>query len=113
MILNSKVYDTIKWLVLVAIPAVSAAYFGLAPYWGFPNPTEVTGTLAIIATLLGTMVGISSQTYKNSELSNAGILNVDTTTDVPDLYVALKEDPAALIGQKRVTFKINQVTESK
>lgn len=113
MILNSKVYDIIKWLVLVALPAFSAAYFGLAPYWGWPNATEVTGTLAIIATLLGTMVGISGQTYKNSELSNAGVLNVDTTTEIPDLYVALKENPAALLGQKKVTFKVNQVTESQ
>lgn len=111
MILNDKLYNVLKWLVLVAIPATSAAYFGLAPYWGWALVEQVCGTLAILATFLGTLIGISNASYYKSDSSNSGVLNVkEDEEEGTGLYLDLKQDPASLVGKKHVTFKVNQLS---
>lgn len=61
--LNNKVYDVLKWVALIFIPAVGALYFGLAQIWGFPYGEEIVGTLTLIDTFLGALLGISTVQY--------------------------------------------------
>ena len=63
MKLNDKVYDVLKWIALILIPAVGALYFGLARIWGFPYGEEIVGTLTLIDTFLGALLGISTAKY--------------------------------------------------
>ena len=63
MKLSNKVYDVLKWIAMILIPAVSALYFGLSQIWGFPYGEEIVGTLAVIDTFLGALLGISSSKY--------------------------------------------------
>lgn len=68
MKLSNKTYDTLKWIVMICIPALTTAYVGLAAVWGFPYAEEVAKTSAVICTLLGALLGISSaQYYKGNE----------------------------------------------
>ena len=62
--MDSKIYDILKWMVLVFIPALTTAYVGLSAIWGWPYAEEVAKTSAIICTLLGTILGISNLQYK-------------------------------------------------
>lgn len=62
--MNSKVYDIMKWCVLVFIPALTTAYVGLSAIWGWPYAEEVAKTSAIVCTLLGALLGISNLQYK-------------------------------------------------
>lgn len=63
MILSNKAYDILKWIAMIFIPAISALYFGLSQIWGFPYGEEIVGTLALIDTFLGALLGISSEKY--------------------------------------------------
>ncbi len=63
MKLNDKVYDLLKWICMVVIPAMTTAYVGLAAVWGWPYATEVAKTSAVICTLLGALLGISTAQY--------------------------------------------------
>jgi hypothetical protein len=68
MQINSKVYDVLKWVTMIVLPALATAYVGLAAIWGFPYADEVAKTTAVICTLLGALLGISSaQYYKDGE----------------------------------------------
>lgn len=67
MMLSNKVYDILKWAVMIAIPALTTAYVGLAAVWGWPCPDAVAKTSAIICTLLGALLGISTAQYNKSE----------------------------------------------
>lgn len=67
MMLSNKVYDILKWCVMIAIPALTTAYVGLAAVWGWPCPDAVAKTSAIICTLLGALLGISTAQYNKSE----------------------------------------------
>jgi hypothetical protein len=63
MVLNNKVYDILKWVVVIVIPAITTAYVGLAAIWGFPYATEIAKTSAVVCTLLGALLGISTAQY--------------------------------------------------
>lgn len=63
MKLDNKVYDVLKWIVMIVIPAVTTAYVGLAAIWGFPCAEEVAKTSSVICTLLGALLGISTALY--------------------------------------------------
>lgn len=59
----NKVYDILKWVALILLPAVGALYFGLSQIWGFPYGEEIVGTISIIDTFLGALLGISTMNY--------------------------------------------------
>ena len=63
MMLPDRVYDILKWCVMIAIPALTTAYVGLAAVWGWPYAEEVAKTSAVICTLLGALLGISTAQY--------------------------------------------------
>ena len=63
MKIDNKVYDILKWIVMIVIPALTTAYVGLAAIWGFPYAEEVAKTSAVICTLLGALLGISTAEY--------------------------------------------------
>ena len=58
MILNNKVYDVLKWIALIALPATATLWFTIAKIWGLPYIAEITGTMVAVDTFLGTLLGI-------------------------------------------------------
>lgn len=63
MKLPDKVYDVLKWIVLVCLPALTVAYVALAGIWGWPFADEVAKTSAAVCALLGALLGISTAQY--------------------------------------------------
>ena len=62
--LPNPIYDAIKFIVTVVLPAVSVLYVGLAGIWGWPYADEVSRTIAVVYTFLCAIMGISSYTAK-------------------------------------------------
>ena len=72
MLFDNKVYDILKYIALIVLPAIGALYFGLAKIWGFPFGEEIVGTITIIDTFLGTLLGISTNQYnKNNKVDES------------------------------------------
>ena len=67
LILNDKIYDVLKWITMVVLPALATAYVGLAAIWHFPYADEVAKTTAVVCTLLGALLGISTAQYNKKE----------------------------------------------
>ena len=65
MKINNKVYDILKWVALIVLPAVATLYGALAPTWGWPFAEEIVYTITAVDTFLGTLLGISNLSYKN------------------------------------------------
>lgn len=63
MKLPDKLYDVLKWVTMIVIPALATAYVGLAGVWGWPYADEVAKTSAVVCTLLGALLGISTAQY--------------------------------------------------
>lgn len=66
MTLPNKVYDVLKWLVLVVIPAVTTFYVVLDRLfqWGL---AEIVATISsALCTCIGAIVGISTAQYNKN-----------------------------------------------
>lgn len=66
-ILSDKAYDIMKWVALVLLPALGTLYFGLAGIWGFPYGEQIVGTITVLDTFLGVILGISTVQYNKKE----------------------------------------------
>lgn len=64
--LNNKLYNVLKWAVMIAIPACATLYFALATIWGLPYGEQVVATMTATATFLGALIGISTKNYNQS-----------------------------------------------
>lgn len=71
-LLSDNVYTILKWLTMIVLPALATAYVGLASIWGWPYADEVAKTTAVICTLLGALLGISTAQYNKLEPPNEG-----------------------------------------
>lgn len=65
--LTNKTYDTLKWIAQIVLPALGALYFGLSQIWGLPYGEEVVGTIAVVDTFLGALLGISTAQYNKTK----------------------------------------------
>ncbi len=112
--LTNKYYDNLKFFALVLLPALGAAYFGLGGVWDLPKVTEVVGTITVVDTFLGVVLGLSSSTYKKSDAPYDGTMNVVQKTDGSMTYdLSLNGDPAALANQRAVSFKVARPVDTK
>lgn len=63
MTLSNKVYDVLKALVTVAIPACTTFYVTLDSIFGWGFGDTVAKVSSAVCTLIGALLGISSATY--------------------------------------------------
>jgi hypothetical protein len=64
MVLTNYVYDRLKWIAQILLPAIATLYFALAQIWGFPYAEQIVGTITAVDAFLGVILGISSAQYK-------------------------------------------------
>jgi hypothetical protein len=64
--MSNKIYDILKWIAQLLLPAIGTLYFALAGIWGFPFGEEIVGTITAIDTFLGVILGISSINYNKN-----------------------------------------------
>ena len=67
MMLTNKMYDALKWITLVCIPALSTAYVGFAGIFGWPYADEAAKASVVVCTLLGALLGISTAEYNKHQ----------------------------------------------
>jgi len=63
MLLNNKVYDIMKWVALIVLPASGTLYYALAGIWGLPYAEQVVATIIATNTFLGAVLGVSTYQY--------------------------------------------------
>ena len=65
--MSNKMYDILKWVAGVVIPALAYLYSGLASTWGLPYADKVPETLMLVDAFMGAILGISSIQYKKTQ----------------------------------------------
>lgn len=63
MKLDNKVYDILKWVALVVLPAIATLYTALAGVWGLPFAEEIPATITAIDLFIGALLGVSTAQY--------------------------------------------------
>lgn len=60
---SNKLYDTLKWIAQIVLPAIGTLYFALASIWGLPYGEQIVGTITAIDAFLGAILGVSTINY--------------------------------------------------
>ena len=66
--LPNKVYDILKYLTIIVLPAIGALYTGLAQIWELPYAAQIPATITVICTFLGAILCISTAQYNNGDV---------------------------------------------
>lgn len=61
--MNNKLYDVLKWIAQILLPALATLYFAIAQIWGLPYAEQIVGTITAIDAFLGALLGISTHYY--------------------------------------------------
>lgn len=114
-IYNDRVYENLKWVTQILLPAAGTLYFALGGIWGWPNIEQVVGTVTAVVTFLGITLGISGHNYQKEAVTVSsrpdGTLNVVRQEDGTLLYDFDANDTfAELTDKDGVVFKINKDT---
>ena len=59
----NKVYDVLKWIAMVVLPAIATLYTGLAAIWNLPLAGQIPDTIMAFDLFIGVVLGISSAQY--------------------------------------------------
>lgn len=66
MKMNNRLYDVLKYIAQIVLPALATLYFALSKIWGLPYGEEIVGTISAIDVFLGALLGLSSMNYNKS-----------------------------------------------
>lgn len=67
MKMSDKLYNVLKWVVMIVMPAAAALYQTLAALWNFPFADQIVGTITALATFLGVCLMISTKNYNKTK----------------------------------------------
>lgn len=67
MKLNNNIYDILKWISIIFLPAIGTLYCAVSGIWNIPYSEQVIGTIVAIETFIGAIIGISDYEYKKNK----------------------------------------------
>lgn len=70
-------YDVLKWVALICLPAIQVFWLQIADVWHLDYALEIGKTIGAVALLIGTLIGVSTYNYRAEKLQD----NVDLSDD--------------------------------
>ena len=61
----NKLYDVLKWVAIIALPALAVFVTTVFPVWGFPYAEPISTTIMAVDVLLGALIGVSTAKYNS------------------------------------------------
>lgn len=102
--LANRVYDVLKFIALVGLPALTSLYFALSGIWHFPATEQVIGTLTVVDTFLGGILGLSAKGY--SPPTDGHVIVDDSHPDVLGMSMKFTTPQAEMASKKSITLKV-------
>lgn len=92
-ILPDRVYDVLKWVAIIALPAFSIFYARIGAVWQLPYTEQICETLDAVAVLLGALLCVSAIQYATDKAAEGQKTDhsADLLADVDNLYASDEE----------------------
>jgi hypothetical protein len=65
-IFSDKIYNVLKYLAMIALPALALFVQTIFAIWGIPYGEQISATIVAINALLGALIGISTIGYNRA-----------------------------------------------
>lgn len=111
-LLSNRLYDALKWVAQILLPAAGTFYFTLGELWHLPNVAQTVGTITAFDVFLGVLLSVATKKYNQSDAKYDGTIEVSETEDgIKQAALVLHnyENPADVVNQQEALFKINPV----
>jgi hypothetical protein len=113
MILNNRLYNILKSIAQIWLPALGTLIFTFTDVWGLSYGPQIVGTITAVDTFLGVGLGLSSRVYNSSDKAFDGDIVVNTKDPAKDTYSLNLGIPIAEIaGKKSINFRVMEAPES-
>lgn len=106
--LSDKMYNRLKWLVQIVLPATATFYFGVSQIYGLPGGEAVVGTIALLTTFLGVILGISSKQYNASTVADGELVSQTDSEGLKTYRLVLNRSVEELDTLQQVVFHVNR-----
>ena len=100
--MNNQIYDILKRVALIVIPALATFVNAVGIVWGVPYTNEVTATITAFGVFLGAALGISSKTYEPETHGNLVVTKHD------DVYADFTTEPTNLKDGDTIVLKVTK-----
>ena len=67
MVFPNAVYDKLKWIAQILLPALATLYLALSKVWNLPYSEQIVGTISAVDVFLGAILQISSKNYEDEQ----------------------------------------------
>lgn len=103
---SNKVYNVLKSIAMIWLPAAGALYTTLSGIWHLPSTVEVAASVTAFDTFLGILLGLSSASYRANPPVD-GHMVVDTSDHTPRVVsVNVKHAPEDVASRKTITLAV-------
>ena len=65
--LNNKAYEIMKWITMIALPAISVFIGAVGVELGISDPDTLVTILNAITVLMGSLIGVSTISYNQNK----------------------------------------------
>lgn len=88
--LPPTVQQSLQWVALVLLPALTTLWLALGPIWGLPRVQEIGATLTALDAFLGTILGVSAQALAREQAAVAASHSEGVQAELEALRSELK-----------------------
>lgn len=107
--MSQSVYDRVRWMVEILLPATASLYYGLSMIWGLPGGDNVVGTIALITTFLGLAVGVNRRKFNAVNPAGVGAMVVKVDREgIPTVALELDKTPEELSQLQSIRFDVRR-----
>lgn len=111
---SNKWYDALKFIALIALPALATAVAGLGLLWEWELTDSIVSSIVVVDTFLGALLGVSTSKYNKSSNDLAGYIHstgADEDTGLANLQLYVRKHPDEILAGKKAVFKIGPPPE--
>lgn len=104
--MSNALYDKLKFVAQILLPALGTLYFTLAGIWNLPAAEAVVGTIVAIDTFLGVLLHVSTGRYNIATEKPTGDIVITEKNGVKTYSLELTGKPEEIEKKSLITFQV-------
>lgn len=113
LIKSSQLYDFLKFLAQILLPALGTLYATVAGIWGLPASDQVVGTILAVDTFLGVLLHISTANYNSKRVGDIEVQELDSGGKTYSLNLEGSPEEIENVDEARFTVLKGEKAEPK
>lgn len=106
--MTNKVYDVLKFLAQIFLPALGTLYFTIAGIWNLPAAEQVVGTIVAIDAFLGALLSLAKRGYDKDVVMAGNMVVHHLESGGKNFSLELDHEPEELEDKREVRFEVQQ-----